>query len=108
MSRKYVVRWTDTAENDLEAIIDFIAKDSLDMALEILEKLRKKALSLHTFPERGRLVPELKEQGIIIYRELIFVPWRIIYRISGQTVYVLAVFDSRRNLEDILLDRFVY
>lgn len=108
MSRKYTLKWTDTARNDLEAIINFIAEDSIDTALEILEKLRKKALSLHTFPERGRLVPELKEQGIIIYRELIFFPWRIIYRISGQTVYILAVFDCRRNLEDILLDRFVF
>lgn len=108
MSRKYTVRWTDIAEHDLEAIIDFIAEDSIDKALGILEKLRKKALGLNALPERGRIVPELKEQGIIIYRELLSVPWRIIYRISGQTVYVLAVLDSRRNLEDILLDRFVY
>jgi hypothetical protein len=48
----------------------------------------------------------LKEQGIILYREIILAHWRMIYRIAGQTVYVLAVFDARRNLEDILLDRF--
>jgi toxin ParE1/3/4 len=58
-------------------------------------------------PERGRIVPELREQGIILYREIILAPWRVIYRIVGQTVYVLAVLDARRNLEDILLDRFV-
>ena len=95
MSRKYSVRWADTAERDLEAIIDFIAEDSPVNAIEILEKLRETALGLNASPERGRVVPELKEHGIIIYR------------IYDQTVYVLAAFDSRRNLEDILLDRFV-
>jgi plasmid stabilization system protein ParE len=108
MSRRYAVKWTTTAEHDLEAVIDFITEDSPDKALRTLEKLRKKASGLITSPARGRIVPELKEQGIVIYRELILPPWRIIYRISGRTVYVLAVLDSRRNLEDILLGRFVY
>ncbi|TAL23853.1 MAG: type II toxin-antitoxin system RelE/ParE family toxin [Nitrospirae bacterium] len=107
MSRRYSVRWADTAERDLEAIIDFISEDSPATAIEILEKLRDAASGLNASPERGRVVPELKEHGIIIYRELIVAPWRIIYRIYDQTVYVLAVFDSRRNPEDILLDRFV-
>ena len=60
---------------------------------------------LFTFPERGRIVPELRDQGILQYRELIIPPWRILYRISEKRVYVLSVFDSRRNIEDILLKR---
>jgi plasmid stabilization system protein ParE len=107
MSRNYTVKWTATAEHDLESIIGFIAEDSLEDAVRILEKIRKKAVGLNTLPERGRVVPELKEQGIVIYREAVFAPWRIIYRISDQNVFVLAVLDARRNLEDILLDRFV-
>jgi toxin ParE1/3/4 len=107
MSRNYTVKWTDTAEHDLDAIIGFIAADSIDEAIKILDKMRKKALGLNVLPERGRIVPELKDQGIILYREMILTPWRIIYRISGYTVYVLAVLDARRNLEDILLDRFI-
>jgi toxin ParE1/3/4 len=106
MSRNYPVKWTSTAEHDLDSIAGFIAEDSVDEALKILEKIRKKAAGLYVLPERGRVVPELKEQGIILYREIILSPWRMIYRIAGQTVYVLAVFDARRNLEDILLDRF--
>lgn len=103
----YTVNWTATAEHDLDAIIDFIAEDSSDEALRILTKMRKKAAGLNILPERGRIVPELKEQGIMLYREMILAPWRIIYRIVGQTVYVLAVLDARRNLEDILLERFI-
>lgn len=107
MSRNITVKWTATAGQDLDTIIGFIAEDSLDEALKILEKIRKKAAGLYALPERGHVVPELKEQGIVLYRELILAPWRIIYRISDQDVYALAVFDARRNLEDILLERFV-
>lgn len=107
MSRNYTVKWTATAGHDLDSIIEFIAEDSLDEAIKILERIRKKAAGLYALPERGRVVPELKGQGVILYRELIVSPWRIIYRISDQDVYVLAVFDARRNLEDVLLERFI-
>ena len=59
------------------------------------------------FQRRGRIVPELQGQGILIYRELIAVPWRIIYRISDGTVFVLSVIDARQNIEDVLLSRLL-
>ncbi len=107
MSQKYHIKWAAVAQSDLKQIIDHIADESPDNALQILKKLRQKAPSLYTLPDRGRIVPELKDQGIHIYRETIVPPWRIIYRISDATVFVLSVIDSRRNVEDILLDRFV-
>jgi len=58
-------------------------------------------------PNRGRVVPELKFYNIITYRELIVAPWRIIYRIENDTVYVLSIIDGRRNVEDLLLARLI-
>lgn len=107
MSKKYQVTWAAAAQNDLRQIIEYIAVDSPGNAQQILRKIRQKASDLYTTPERGRIVPELKDQGIHTYRELVVAPWRIIYRISDTTVFVLSVIDSRRNVEDILLDRFV-
>lgn len=107
MSKNYQVDWAAVAQRDLKQIIDYIAIDSPGDASQILKKIRKKVSDLYTMPERGRIVPELKEQGIHTYRELIIAPWRVIYRISNTTVFVLSVIDSRRNVEDILLDRFV-
>jgi addiction module RelE/StbE family toxin len=107
MSKKYQVIWADIAQRDLKQIIDYIAVDSPDNALQILKKIRQKASSLYTLPDRGRIVPELKDQGIHTYREIIVSPWRIIYRTSDTTVFILSLIDSRRNVEDILLDRFV-
>ncbi|MBW1893470.1 MAG: type II toxin-antitoxin system RelE/ParE family toxin [Deltaproteobacteria bacterium] len=107
MSKKYQVKWATVAESDLKQIIDYIAIDNPGNALQILKKIRRKALNLYTFPERGRIVPELQGQGIKIYREIIVAPWRIVYRISNSTVYVLSVINSKQNVEDILLNRLV-
>jgi plasmid stabilization system protein ParE len=107
MTPKYKVHWAEVAEKDLIGIIEYIAEDSLTNAINVFEKLKKKASSLNQFPQRGRIVPELKDHGIILYRELIVTPWKIIYRISGKKVYVLSVIDSRQNVEDILLKRLI-
>jgi len=107
MSKKYKVEWAAVAEVDLKQIIDYIASDSPGNALQVLEKIKHKTSALYTLPERGRIVHELQGQGINIYRELIVGPWRIIYRISDTTVYVLSIIDSRQNVEDILLNRFL-
>lgn len=107
MSKKYYVSWAVVAQRDLKQLIAYIAVDSPANALLVLKKIKQKTLNLESVPDRGRIVPELKDQGIFIYRELIVPPWRIIYRISDSTVFILSVIDSRRNVEDILLDRFV-
>ena len=105
MSGRYEVIWSHVAENDLRNIIEYIAEDSPVNASNIFEKIRQKASNLHILPERGRIVQELRDHGILQYRELILSPWRIIYRISGESVYVLSILDSRQNIEDILLKR---
>jgi plasmid stabilization system protein ParE len=107
MLPKHHVFWAAAAESDLKEIIAFIAVESPGNALKILNKIKEKASSLYTLPERGRLVPELQDQGISQYRELLIPPWRLIYRITEHEVYVLSVIDSRRNVEDILLKRLI-
>jgi len=56
---------------------------------------------------RGRIVPELLKEGIAIYRELIAQPWRIIYKIENDTVYIMAIFDSRQSVEELLLQKIL-
>ncbi|PID72706.1 MAG: plasmid stabilization protein [Desulfobulbus propionicus] len=108
MQKKYEVIWAETAQNDLANIIDYIAQDSPSTALKILGKIKKRVSGLALSPERCRIVPELHDQGITIYREMVIDPWRVLYKISGSKVFVLSVLDSRRNLEDILLKRLTH
>lgn len=103
-TKSYQVLWTHTAQQDLTEIIEYIAQDS-DDALAILHKLETKAALLVTLPNRGRVVPELLHTGISQYRELISAPWRIVYRVDNRQVLIMAVLDSRRDLQTVLLGR---
>jgi addiction module RelE/StbE family toxin len=106
--KKYNVQWTKTAKKDLDRIIGYIAeKDSLSSAGNIYVKIKNSAQNIELFPNKGRIVPELARHNIISYREFIISPWRMIYRIENKNVYILAVIDGRRNIEDILIDRFL-
>jgi toxin ParE1/3/4 len=107
MNKEYEVIWSNVAENDLKNIIEYIAANSPSNAFRIFKNIKQTASNLYIFPERGRVVPELRDQGILQYRELIISPWRVIYRISEKIVYVLSVLDARRNIEDILLKRLL-
>lgn len=105
MSKKFEVEWTESAENDLLKIVEYIALDSPRNALKILKKIKKQSQELFHNPERCRIVPELQDQGINQYREIIISPWRVVFRIADSKVFVVLVFDSRRDIEDILLRR---
>lgn len=108
MKPKYKVIWANVAEADLKDIIEYISIDSPQNALKILKKIKQKASELYALPERGRIVPELQDQGILQYREIVIPSWRLIYRITERKVFVLSLIDSRRNVEDILFKRFVF
>jgi toxin ParE1/3/4 len=105
--KKYQVKWTDTAVQDLAEIVKFISAANPANALNVLRQIGNKANDLYILPDRGRVLPELREVEISIYRELLISPWRIIYRYERNTVFVLAVLDGRRELSGILLDRLL-
>lgn len=105
--RTYQIFWTQTAQQDLKKIIEYIAADSEIQARKVYLGIKQKADHLRQMPLRGRIVPELRYYSILTYRELISLPWRIIYKTEENKVWVLAVIDGRRNVEDILLDRFI-
>ena len=106
MSSQFKVLWTDAAVADLTHLADFIvARDSLERAHEVCERLEDAASSLTSPPHRGRVVPELQEQGVVVYSELLVKPWRIVYRAENRAVYILAIIDSRRDAVDLLWER---
>jgi plasmid stabilization system protein ParE len=94
-------------QNDLTRIIEYIAADSPANAKKILKTIKSKSSELQQSPKRRRVLPELKEQGITQYNEIIIPPWRLIYRIASDSVYIVSIIDSKRNVEDMLLERFI-
>jgi plasmid stabilization system protein ParE len=105
--KKFKVIWTKSAELDLELIIEHIKLNSINIAKKIFFEIKKESNTLHTLPERKRVVPEFQQIGIVKYREIIYKRWRIIYKIDDVEIYVLIVVDSSRNIEDILFQRLI-
>jgi addiction module RelE/StbE family toxin len=105
--KKFIVNINKTAKNDLREIIKYISKNNPMNGLNILKRIEERISTLDHFPERGGYVPELLKNNIKDYRQLIESPWRIIYKINDNIVNVLLIIDSRRNAEDILIERLI-
>jgi toxin ParE1/3/4 len=45
--------------------------------------------------------------GLREYREVYFMPYRIIYRIIAQHVYVMVIADGRRDMQSLLQRRLL-
>lgn len=93
------------AKADLTDIRRYITRqDSAEAAIEIGRRLRRRVHELQALAERGRIVPELERLGVTAIREVLEGPWRIVYH-PGHDVLVIAVLDSRRDLESLLQQR---
>jgi toxin ParE1/3/4 len=89
------VHWTDTALEHLNAIHGYIAKNSPQYALRVVDRLTRRSLQLAEFPMSGRAVPEF-EHGQI--REVLEGPYRIIYYIKPDQIDILAVIHAAQQI----------
>ena len=105
--KKYSVFWTRSAQLNLEEIIEYISSDSESQAKKIFQKIKNRSLELEQMPLRGRIVPEFREFNIRKFRELVISPWRMIYSVENNKVYVVAIFDARRDIEELLYQKLM-
>lgn len=106
--KKYRVFSVAEAEQDLLDIYDYVAAyDSVNKAEELLQRLESACHRLATFPRRGRIPPELERIGVLQYREVFYKPYRIIYEIVRNEVYIHGIFDGRRELQELLQFRLL-
>lgn len=106
--RKYEVLLTEGAEQDLESIYDYIAEfDCKANADHVLDRLLEVVESLSSFPERGSYPKELAALGIREYRQTAFKPYRVIYRVMAQKVYIYVIADGRRDMQSLLARRLL-
>jgi toxin ParE1/3/4 len=104
----FVVFLTADAARDLGEIYQYIARhDAPGKAEHVLASIEKAFSSLAESPERGAYPKELLALGIREYREIFFKPYRVIYRFTGDTVYVLLIVDGRRDMQTLLQQRLL-
>jgi len=102
----FSVMLTDDAARDLDELYDYIdLYDAPGKADHVLERIEAIFAGLSELPERGVYPKELLALGIREYREVLFKPYRIIYRLVENTVYVLLIVDGRRDMQSLLQRR---
>jgi toxin ParE1/3/4 len=88
------VIWAPSALDDVDAIAEYIVRDSESRAalfvsriFEITDRLQKYSLS-------GRVIPEIGDQSC---REIIYGSYRIMYRIEGNDVWITGIVHGARD-----------
>lgn len=100
MARKIV--WSDPAVEDLEAAIEFIARDSPAFAANLAQLAVDAAESLTRFPHRGHRLPDPE---LSRFRELIVGSYRLVYLVEAKRVLIVALLHGHRALRRALKGR---
>ncbi len=77
----------------------FIGADIV-AAKQLVHTIFSKVERLETFPESGRIPPELEH---LSYREVVAGPCRIFYKQEGSKVIILSVIREERHLRNFML-----
>ncbi|HEY3352261.1 MAG TPA: type II toxin-antitoxin system RelE/ParE family toxin [Polyangia bacterium] len=93
------LRFSAWALEQLEEALAYIAADDPEAAAAMADRIERRLTNLERFPHAGRVVPELGDPA---RREIIVVPYRIIYRADSDEIRILAVIHGRRRLEGAL------
>jgi plasmid stabilization system protein ParE len=101
--RRFRVEITRAAERDVVGIYEYIERSSPAGAVEWFAEIERQAQALARFPKRCPVVPEAADIGVE-YRHLIWGQYRTVFRIEGDTVYVVRVIHGARLLDTATLD----
>ena len=93
------IRWSQGSVSDLEEICRFISKDSDHYARMFAQRVVSIVEAIPPFPEAGRIVPEYQRQDL---RERIYRNYRIVYRIKGDAIEIVAITHGSKPLNDKL------
>lgn len=105
---KYSVYLITDAEEDIFEIYSYILRhDSAQRADDVFKIIQEVCNSLETMATRGHVPPELDRISVRDYLEIHFKPYRIIYQIFANKVFIHCVLDGRRDLSDLLQRRLL-
>ena len=92
--RRLPVIWSETTSVALDEVVAYIAQNSPQAAISLLERALRGAANLLTLSERGRIVPEMNDPAV---REVFVGRYRLLYRIEVAQVVVLTFLHGARD-----------
>lgn len=92
--------WSRTSQRDLQSLVKYIAKDSLQRAEHFGYRIVARVEMLYENPRMGRVVPEFNQHDL---RELVVPPYRIIYRLNDEArlIEIIRVWHAARDTPEI-------
>jgi toxin ParE1/3/4 len=89
------VHWTSVAFRQFRGIVDYVAAFSPSAGSTLADRITQALDNLETFPRLGRMVPDYQDEAI---RELIVGDYRVVYRLVGDEVRIIAVLHGSQDL----------
>ena len=93
------IRWSPRAIEHFEDICNYIAKDSEYYAALFAKRINAIIKAIPQFPKAGRVVPEYNDENL---REKIYESYRIVYRLKGEFIEIVAICHGAKLLDNIL------
>jgi len=104
----WAVRYTVDAQRDLEDLLIYVAEhDAPGKADHLLDRIDQVLRTLAESPHRGTVPRELSALGRHDYRQVLFKPYRLIYRVLQDEVLIVLVTDGRRDMRSLLQRRLL-
>ena len=88
------VRSSNVAWDDLSAVGDYIARDSVRHAQLTMDRIYAVDGRLERFPRSGRIVPEFGRDDV---REVIVGNYRVVYRLVDDAVEIMTIVHAARR-----------
>jgi toxin ParE1/3/4 len=89
-----IVRFAASAQADIQAIFDYIARDNPLIARRVVSEIELATNRLGQFPFSGRVGAVESTRELVIAR----LPFIVVYRVGDSSVDVIAVFHAARDL----------
>ena len=94
--KKLPIYWDKLAKDNLDAIFDFIAEDSVNAAKKVKSEIVKLVRSLSDFPEKFAKEKYLADE-IENYRSVSKWSYKIIYEVTNDCIIIVDVFHTSQH-----------
>jgi addiction module RelE/StbE family toxin len=86
--------WSPSALDDIDAIAEYIARDSIHHASLFIDRLFEAADKIIDQPKIGRIIPEISRENC---REIVYGSYRIMYKIEKGAIWITGIIHGARN-----------
>jgi plasmid stabilization system protein ParE len=92
-----VVVWSPQAKEDLEGIWEYYSSKNIRAAVKMINGIRSAVLLLEANPHIGSVEQQLNHRAEQFRSVVVMKNHKVVYYIDGDKVYLVLIWDCRRN-----------